>query len=100
MAESYLVAVSPHNYNSTSVSLAATVQASLTMPNFLIGEYFVPFEEISRRIAPDALLPVGGIVDAPTAPGLGISVDETFLRSQRPRPSAARQFSTMHSQVL
>lgn len=100
MAEPYLVAVSPHNYNSTSVSLAATVQASITMPNFLIGEYFVPFEDISRRIAPDALRPVGGIVSAPSAPGLGISVDEAFLRSQRHQASPARQFSTLHSQVL
>ena len=41
MAEPYFVAVSPHNYNSTTVGLAATLQASAVMPNFLITEYFV-----------------------------------------------------------
>ena len=38
MAEPYFVAVSPHNYNSTTLALAATVQASATMPNFIITE--------------------------------------------------------------
>ena len=33
MAEPFLVAVSPHNYNSTVLALAATVHASATMPN-------------------------------------------------------------------
>ena len=39
MAEPYFVAVSPHNYNSTTVGLAATLQVSLAIPNFLITEY-------------------------------------------------------------
>src|SRR5437764_2446838 len=43
MAEPSLVAVSPHNYNSTMTGLAATVHAAATMPNFLITEYFVNF---------------------------------------------------------
>jgi galactonate dehydratase len=100
MAEPYLVGVSPHNYNSTSVSLAATVQASVGMTNFIIGEYFVPFEEVSKRIAPDALRPVNGIVDVPAGPGLGVTVDEAFLRAQRRQSSPARQFDTLHSRVL
>ena len=41
MAEPHYVAVSPHNYNSTSVALASTVQVSACIPNFLITEYFV-----------------------------------------------------------
>jgi galactonate dehydratase len=97
MAEAYLVAVSPHNYNSTSLSLAATVQASVTMPNFLVTEYFVPLEAISRRIAPDALVPVKGRIELPRKPGLGITVDEAFMRSQPYRRPAARTFSAYHS---
>jgi len=97
MAEPYLVAVSPHNYNSTSLSLAATVQASATMPNFLITEYFVPLETISRSIAPDALVPVKGCIELPRKPGLGITVDEAFMRSQKYRRPAARTFSAYHS---
>ena len=41
MAEAYFVTMAPHNYNSTTVGLAATVQAASVMPNFLITEYFV-----------------------------------------------------------
>lgn len=100
MAEPCLVAVSPHNYNSMSAALAATVQAAATMPNFLIGEYFVPFEEVSRRIAPDALRPIDGIIDLPMGPGLGVTIDEAFLRGQRHQQARARQFSTLHSCVL
>ena len=51
MAEAYHVAVAPHNYNSTTVGLAATLQASAGMPNFLITEYFVNFEDVGREIA-------------------------------------------------
>ncbi len=97
MAEPYLVAVSPHNYNSTSVALAATLQASATMPNFLITEYFVPLEDISLKLAPDALVPKDGWIDLPTKPGLGITVDETFVRGHKPDRPASRTFAEFHS---
>ena len=51
MAEPYLVAISPHNYNSTTVGLAATIQACAVMPNFLITEYFVNFTECGDMIS-------------------------------------------------
>ena len=44
MAEAYHVVVSPHNYNSTTVGLAATLHVAAAIPNFLITEYFVNFE--------------------------------------------------------
>src|SRR5690606_14135612 len=40
-AETEMVAVSPHNYNSTLMALSATVHASACMPNFTITEYFL-----------------------------------------------------------
>ena len=49
MAEAYHVAVAPHNYNSTTVGLAATIHAAAVMPNFLITEYFVNFEALGRK---------------------------------------------------
>jgi galactonate dehydratase len=79
MAESFLVAVSPHNYNSTVVALAATVHASATMPNFIITEYFLPFVEFGDRISPNQLKPKNGYIDLPTAPGLGVDLDEKAL---------------------
>ena len=90
MAEAHLVAMSPHNYNSTMIGLAATVHAAATMPNFLITEYFVNFEELGKEIARPPLLQKDGYVQLPTTPGLGIDLDEDALRaSSVPRGPAA-----------
>lgn len=80
MAEPFLVAVSPHNYNSTLVALASTVHASATMPNFIITEYFLPFVDFCDRISPNQLKPKNGYIELPTAPGLGVDVDEEALK--------------------
>jgi galactonate dehydratase len=80
MAEPHHVAVSPHNYNSTTVGLAATLQASAGMPNFLITEYFVNFEDVGRAISRSALTVENSHIAIPTAPGLGIDLDEDALR--------------------
>lgn len=79
MAEAYSVAVSPHNYNSTTVGLAATVQLCAMIPNFLITEYFVNWEEMGREIARPPLVAEDGYVTLPTTPGLGIDLDEDAL---------------------
>lgn len=81
MAEAHLVAMSPHNYNSTMIGLAATVHAAATMPNFLITEYFVNFEELGKKIARPPMLQADGYVTLPTTPGLGIDLDEEALRA-------------------
>ena len=81
MAEPSFVVVSPHNYNSTMMGLAATVHAAATMPNFLITEYFVNFEELGKKIARPPLLQQDGYVTLPTTPGLGIDLDEDALRA-------------------
>jgi galactonate dehydratase len=49
MAEPYLVVVSPHNYNSTTIGLAATLQVAACIPNFLITEYFVTSSHAATR---------------------------------------------------
>jgi galactonate dehydratase len=48
------------------------------MPNFLIAEYFVNFEEVGKAIA-TPLVPVNGEITLPTAPGLGVEIDEDAL---------------------
>ncbi len=90
MAEPYLVAMSPHNYNSTLVALAATVHASAVMPNFIITEYFLPFVEFCDRVSPNQLKPKGGYIELPTAPGLGVDVDEEALKRYPGKPCATR----------
>ena len=81
MAEIYFVAVAPHNYNSTTVALAATLQAASTMPNFLITEYFVNFEQWGQEVANPPIELKNGHAQVPTAPGLGIDLDEDALKS-------------------
>jgi len=79
MAEPYFVAVSPHNYNSTTIGLAATLQVSAAIPNFLITEYFINFQEMGREIATNQFDVEDGYIQVPMAPGLGTSLDETAL---------------------
>lgn len=80
-AETEMVAVSPHNYNSTLLSLSATVHASACMPNFTITEYFLPFEQFSQSVAHNALKPVNGYITLPDTPGLGLDINESVLRA-------------------
>ena len=91
MAEPHLVACSPHNYNSTLLALASTVQASLTMPNFIITEYFLPFVEFCDRLSPNQLKPKNGYIDAPTEPGLGVRIDEAALVELGSASASARK---------
>ena len=81
MAQPQAVVMSPHNYNSPLIGLAATVAVSATIPNFKITEYFVNFEQRCGEVASVALNREGGWVDLPTGPGLGIDIDTHKLRS-------------------
>ena len=89
MAEAYHVAMAPHNYNSTTVGLAATLHASAGMPNFIITEYFVNFEAIGKEIARQPFTVEDSYITLPETPGLGIDLDEDALNqrpyTQRPR---------------
>jgi galactonate dehydratase len=97
-AESEAIAVSPHNYNSTTVALSASVHASACMPNFIITEYFLPFEELGRRLCPNVLRPVDGYIALPEGPGLGLNVDETALRAARGKQFPARTFRSLEDE--
>jgi len=90
MAEPYMVAMSPHNYNSTAVGLSSTVHASAGMPNFIITEYFLPFVEFCDKISPNQLKPKNGYINLPTAPGLGIDIDEEALKQHPAKVYPAR----------
>ena len=95
MAEPHHVAVSPHNYNSTTVGLAATLQAAAGMPNFLITEYFVNFEDVGRAISRSPLAVENSHIALPVTPGLGIDLDEDALRRYPvPRAIPPRTAST------
>jgi len=61
------------------------------MPNFIITEYFLPFVEFCDGISPNQLKPKNGYIELPTAPGLGIDVDEDALRKFPGKPYALRK---------
>jgi galactonate dehydratase len=88
-AEPWHVAVAPHNYNSTTLGLASTLHVSACISNFLITEYFVNFEAVGREIAKGAFEVKDSYIDLPTAPGLGIGLDEAAL--ERHALGAARR---------
>ena len=90
MAETYFVAVSPHNYNSTTVGLAATIQVSAAIPNFLITEYFLNLEEFGSEVAVEPFEVEDGYIELPKGPGLGIELDEDALARYPYRQQPAR----------
>ncbi len=90
MAQPHYVGVSPHGYNSTSIGLAAGVHASANMPNFLIYEYFVNVEEVCRSFTTGYMDPHNSYIELPTAPGLGVEIDEAKLAQHPYRPFPPR----------
>ncbi|MBN8905470.1 MAG: mandelate racemase/muconate lactonizing enzyme family protein [Rhodospirillales bacterium] len=90
MAQPHAVAVAPHNYNSTLVGLAATVQLSAMIPNFWIAECFINLKPACDEIAMQPLTVADGFVDLPTTPGLGIDLDVAKLRARPYRDMGMR----------
>jgi galactonate dehydratase len=98
MAEPFYVAVSPHGWNSTAIGLAAAVQASAVMPNFLIYEYAVGVEKVSQDLCVKPLKPEGGYIELPTEPGLGVEIDETKLARYPYKPFPPRRIRTVEDE--
>ena len=94
MAEPYFVTVSPHNYNSTTVGLAATLQLAACIPNFLITEYFVNFEDRGAEITVEPFRVEGGHIALPQGPGLGVELRQEALERYPYREFPLRQLPT------
>ena len=89
MADPYAVILSPHNYNSTVVGLAATVHLSAAIPNFNIAEVFVNVKPGCDSIAKENIVIKDGFAEIPTVPGLGIDIDMEALEKQAFREVSA-----------
>lgn len=92
MAEPYYVQVSPHNYNSTAAGLAATLQVSAVIPNFVITEYFINFQEVGDAITINPFKVEEGFIRLPSAPGLGIDIDPERLKEHAFREFPLRKW--------
>jgi galactonate dehydratase len=80
MAQPQAVVMAPHNYNSVLMGFAATVHVCAVIPNFLIAEYFVNFEEACGDVATQRIAVEDGFAELPTVPGLGIDIDVERLQ--------------------
>jgi galactonate dehydratase len=77
MAEAYYASIAPHNPLGP-ISLAAGVQIAASIPNFLCQEQVTLGDGYLKR--PFVLR--DGYIDIPTAPGLGIELDEDAVASK------------------
>jgi galactonate dehydratase len=98
MAEPNYVVVSPHNYNSTTMGLAATIQVAACIPNFLITEYFVNFEETGQAVSVNPFKMENGYIKLPTTPGLGLEVKEAELLKRPYRQYPPRSLRDYHQE--
>jgi galactonate dehydratase len=80
MAEVYNLHVQPHNCGAP-VATAAAVHAVFAMPNFIILEWFPYWPDGRYDIVTEAYerKARNGRLAAPTAPGLGITLNEDYL---------------------
>lgn len=79
MAEPHSVAVSPHNYNSATVGMAAMLHVSALMPNLLTAELYPDCLAIGEAFAQVDFEITDGEATLPQSPGLGVSIDEAAL---------------------
>ena len=99
MAEPYFVAVSPHNYNSTTIGLGATIQVSATISNFLITEYFVNFEAFAKSVISHPFKVQDGYIKLPESPGLGVELDEDALARYPYSMQAMKQYRQFNEEL-
>ncbi|MEM7800720.1 MAG: mandelate racemase/muconate lactonizing enzyme family protein [Chloroflexota bacterium] len=75
MAEAYYAQLAPHLYNGPIVG-AANIQISTCSPNFLILESIQRWDGFHAEILKTPVRWEDGFVIPPTAPGLGVELDE------------------------
>jgi len=87
IAELYNIPVSPHVGGGGIVSIAATLQYSMTIPNFLIMEHSEQGHAVKSMILSESFNANNGTYDSPSKVGLGIEIDENKLEKYKIKPS-------------
>jgi len=85
MAETYYVAVQPHNPNGP-ISTLASLHLDASIPNFIFQEFFVPYLEQYNEIITEPIKYQDGYLEIPTGPGLGADIREEVIRKRPPVP--------------
>ncbi|MBP05138.1 MAG: hypothetical protein CL728_00160 [Chloroflexi bacterium] len=87
IAELYNIPVSPHVGGGGIVSIAATLQYSMTIPNFLIMEHSEQGHAVKSMILSENFDAKQGTYNSPIKPGLGIEIDENKLEKYKIKPT-------------
>lgn len=92
MAETWYSALAPHNPYGP-LNLAACLQVDATTPNFLIQEYIDPVG-LGDGYLKNSFVVKDGYIDLPTAPGLGVEMNEEKILAcpLSPLPDVGRWF--------
>src|SRR5262245_18617114 len=82
MADTYYVSVAPHNPNGPICTIAS-IHACLSIPNFLVLEFFEPDKPVFHEIIDGGLRRDKAAISPPAGPGLGVSISDEFQRKHR-----------------
>ena len=85
MAETYYVAVQPHNSNGP-VATMASLQLDACIPNVVFQEFFYPYLEQYNEILTEPIEYQDGYLKIPTGPGLGADIREDVILKNPPKP--------------
>jgi galactonate dehydratase len=75
----HYIPVAPHNPNGP-ICTVASIHACVSIPNFLILEFFEPDEAVFNEIIPGGLRGDRGSIPPIEGPGLGITISDDFLK--------------------
>ncbi len=91
MAETYSMAVAPHNPNGP-IATAAVLHFALATPNWLIQEAIASDVPWRNEVIVNPIEVVNGYIAPPTGPGLGIDVDEQAAAKYPFQPEAMQRY--------
>jgi galactonate dehydratase len=91
IAETYSMAVAPHNPNGP-IATAAVVHFALSTPNWLIQEAIANDVPWRNEVITNPIEVVNGYIAPPTRPGLGIDVDEQAAAKYPFKPEAMQRY--------
>ena len=85
MAETYYIAVQPHNSNGP-LSTLASLHLDASIPNVIFQEFFYPYLELYNEMLTEPIKCENGYLEIPTSPGLGSDINEEFILKRPPAP--------------
>jgi len=80
LASTYEVVLIPHGHSTPATAQFIAAQPPTLCP---ILEYLIKWNEIHQFFFRNPLKPVRGMITVPTAPGMGVELDESRIESER-----------------